>query len=76
MELPDWLSKIIVMLLGVVALYFAFAGLLDPDYVFSRSEKRLISRIGNIGLFIMWLLAALGCCWALYLMAKKSKMEK
>lgn len=72
MELPDWLSKIIVSFFGVAALYFAFAGMLDPDYVFSRYEKRLIGRIGNAGLFIAWLSAAIGCFWALYHMSKKS----
>lgn len=72
MELPDWLSKIIVSLFGLAALYFAFAGMLDPDYTFSRYEKRLIERIGSTGLFIVWLLAALGCFWALYHMSKKS----
>lgn len=72
MELPDWLSKIIVSLFGLAALYFAFAGMLDPDYVFSRYEKRLIGRIGNTGLFIAWVLAAIGCFGALYHMSKKS----
>ncbi len=76
MELPDWLSKIIPCLLGIAALYFAFAGLLDTDYVFSRYEKRLIVHIGNTGLFMSWLLAAIGCFWALVHLSKKSKSDK
>ena len=72
MELPDWLSKIIVILLAIAALYFAFAGIYDPEYTFSRYEKHLIDKIGNTGLFIAWILAAIGCLLALWHMSKKS----
>jgi hypothetical protein len=72
MELPDWLSKIIVIILAITALYFAFSGIYDPDYVFSRYEKNLINYVGNKGLFIAWILAAIGCLWALWHMSKKS----
>ena len=72
MELPDWLSKLLVLLLAIAALYFAFGGLLDPEYVFSNREKRIIDRIGQWGLFGLWLLAALGCLLAIYKINKKS----
>lgn len=72
MELPDWLSKIIVIILAIAALYFAFAGIYDAEYVFSRYEKNLIGYVGSTGLFIAWILAAIGCLWALWHMSKKS----
>ncbi len=72
MELPDWLSKLIALLLAIAALYFALAGLLDPDYVFSNREKRILEKIGPWGLSGLWLLAALGCVLAIYKMSKKS----
>ena len=71
MELPDWLSKLIALSLAVAALYFALGGLLDPDYVFSNREKRIIERVGPWGLCGLWLLAALGCVLAIYKMSKK-----
>jgi len=74
-ELPDWLSKIIVFLLAIAAIYFAFAGMFDPEYTFSRYEKSLIKHLGHLGLFIIWLLAACGCFWAIWHMSKKTNKK-
>lgn len=72
MELPTWLSNLVVLLLDIAALYFAFGGLLDPDYVFSNREKRIMAKIGSWGLFGVWNLAALGCLVAIYNINKKT----
>jgi len=63
-----WISRLMVIGLGCAAFYFATQVYFHPDAFKYAIERRIVAYIGNAGLIVAWILAGVGCFWAVVIM--------